>query len=169
MNIDLSDYLTEKIDSLHYESTFKIDTMDIGGRSITFTKPIFITVDINKVDGSGYLYGNIAYEYIENCARCLKEFNNKVIGVLNGRIVERSSKNEEDIEEDVIYYEGEDLDLTKYVKNTIILSMPMKSLCNENCKGLCPKCGKNLNGGKCDCVIEDIDPRLAKLKDLIID
>jgi uncharacterized protein len=53
------------------------------------------------------------------------------------------------------------------VREEIILSIPMKAVCSETCKGLCPECGQNLNEGQCDCVVERIDPRLAPLLDLL--
>lgn len=58
-----------------------------------------------------------------------------------------------------------DIDLT--VRENLLLSMPMKRLCSEECKGLCPVCGSNLNFKICRCKKKDIDPRLEALKDLI--
>jgi uncharacterized protein len=46
------------------------------------------------------------------------------------------------------------------------MAVPMKALCDEDCAGLCQKCGQNLNQGKCDCPAEEIDPRWAKLNEL---
>jgi uncharacterized protein len=59
------------------------------------------------------------------------------------------------------------IDLDKDIRDYAILAVPMKKLCSENCKGLCPKCGKNLNDDLCDCIEEIIDPRwevIQKLK-----
>jgi len=58
------------------------------------------------------------------------------------------------------------LDLTEAVRQYSLLSVPMKPLCKNDCAGLCPACGKNLNQGKCDCPAEDIDPRWSKLAEL---
>lgn len=166
MIIDLAGFLDRTNANLHFDNTLKIENIEIGGREIFFNNPIVVTVDIYRVDGSDYLNGEVTYEYTESCARCLKEFTQEVKGVLSGRLVEKNKDfNEDEVEEDVICYEGDTLDLTEHIISAIVLSLPMKSLCNENCKGLCPKCGKDLNKGKCDCVIEEIDPRLAKLKD----
>src|SRR5699024_11691418 len=67
----------------------------------------------------------------------------------------------------VIEYNNRHINLERAVINEVILALPMKSLCSSDCKGICQKCGKNLNEGKCDCEIDDIDPRLAKLKELL--
>jgi uncharacterized protein len=59
------------------------------------------------------------------------------------------------------------LDLQEAVRQYALLNTPMKPLCDENCAGLCPRCGKNLNEGPCDCPQQEIDPRWAKLKQLL--
>ncbi|WP_077367386.1 YceD family protein [Anaerosalibacter sp. Marseille-P3206] len=167
MIIDLTGFLDRTTANLHFDNTLEKESIEVGGREIIFEKPILVTVDVYRVDGSDYLSGYVNYEYTESCARCLKQFTQEVKGVLSGRLIEKTNDYDEDeIDEDVINYEGEILDLTEHIMNAIVLSLPMKSLCSEDCKGLCPKCGKDLNKGKCDCTIEEIDPRLAKLKDL---
>jgi uncharacterized protein len=55
------------------------------------------------------------------------------------------------------------LDLTEAIRQYIVTAMPMKSLCREDCAGLCPTCGKDLNQGKCGCKQEELDPRWAEL------
>jgi uncharacterized protein len=64
---------------------------------------------------------------------------------------------------------GEDgfIDLGPLVRELSLLEMPMQPICKTDCKGLCPECGQNLNEGSCDCVVDDIDPRMAALKALL--
>ncbi len=57
------------------------------------------------------------------------------------------------------------LDLTEAIRQYFLLAVPMRAVCKEDCAGLCPTCGKNLNQGKCDCG-KEIDPRWSKLADL---
>ncbi len=59
------------------------------------------------------------------------------------------------------------LDLIPALREQILLDLPMRPLCKPDCRGLCVECGKNLNEGACDCVKENIDPRLVKLKELL--
>jgi uncharacterized protein len=59
------------------------------------------------------------------------------------------------------------LDLTEGVRQYSLMAMPMKALCDEECAGLCQKCGQNLNHGKCNCPAEDIDPRWSELTKLL--
>jgi uncharacterized protein len=59
------------------------------------------------------------------------------------------------------------IDLTEAIRQYSLMAIPMKALCDEDCAGLCASCGKNLNEGKCDCPVEDIDPRWSKLTKLL--
>ncbi len=63
-------------------------------------------------------------------------------------------------------YEGDAVDLDELVREQILLALPTRTLCREECKGLCPECGANLNAGECDCAQKEIDPRWAALADL---
>ena len=170
MSIDLTSFLDRIVSNLHLEESLNIENIIVNGRKIDFTEPVKFTGDIYKVDEDNFLSGNINFKYKENCARCLKEFVQEINTAISGKLIEGSKKikeTDEDEEDLKIYYEGNNIDLTESVVSAIILSLPMKSLCKEDCKGLCPKCGKNLNEGKCDCVEDDIDPRLAKLKEFL--
>lgn len=62
------------------------------------------------------------------------------------------------------FYEGNGLELDDVLKEQVLLALPMKRICRDDCKGLCPRCGQNLNLGKCACKAEKIDARLAGLE-----
>ena len=68
---------------------------------------------------------------------------------------------------DLDFYSGEELDLLDLIKEQIELNLPMKPLCDDACKGICPKCGTDLNVKSCTCSVKDIDPRFESLKKLI--
>lgn len=59
------------------------------------------------------------------------------------------------------------LDLTEAIRQYAVMAIPMKVLCDKDCAGLCPKCGKNLNQGKCDCLAQEMDPRWSELTKLL--
>ena len=65
-------------------------------------------------------------------------------------------------------YRGDEVDLDDYLRGLIAVSLPVKVVCGEDCKGLCPKCGANLNRETCDCEKQWEDPRFAVLKKLKI-
>jgi len=79
---------------------------------------------------------------------------------------EKFSNNSDNKDDEIIFIDGDTIDITNIVKNNIILSLPFKKLCKDDCKGICQNCGGNLNTTSCHCKEDDIDPRLAKLKDL---
>ena len=72
----------------------------------------------------------------------------------------------EDADIGVSYYKDDQIDLGEMMREQFYLALPMKPLCNDDCKGLCPICGTNLNRGTCDCNRQWEDPRLAALKTL---
>ncbi len=169
MIINLSDLLDEVTISLNFNKKLDLDTIKVNGRDIYFTTPIEVNGNIYKASKDIVIDGQILYNYKENCARCLKELKKSVRTKLSGKLVSENRVDEEDVEADdvVIEYNNRHINLEKAVINEVILALPMKSLCSSDCKGICQKCGKNLNAGKCDCEIDDIDPRLAKLKELL--
>lgn len=111
--------------------------------------------------GEGQLHSQVQLE----CARCLESFSQPIdfhlesqfglppINPQGGTIFPIGVKGI--------------LDLTEALREQILLDLPMRPLCRPDCRGLCIKCGKNLNEGPCDCVQETIDPRLVGLKELL--
>jgi uncharacterized protein len=68
---------------------------------------------------------------------------------------------------DVCFYEGGELDLSGLLKEQVLLGLPMKTVCSEDCKGLCPKCGMDLNEGRCNCPGEAAAGETRKLGDFL--
>ena len=93
------------------------------------------------------------------CARCLKEFAKHIDMQMNVTLAEEL---QDEDNPDIFLLEGDYIDVDEVVYDSFVLSMDQKLLCREDCKGLCERCGKNLNDGPCDCRAE-IDPRLAVL------
>jgi uncharacterized protein len=106
------------------------------------------------------------------CARCLEPFEMPVaddfrifltrkFNELTDKVVDLSK---EDLDESELV--GEEIDLGAVLREQMILQIPIKPVCSEQCMGLCPECGQNLNLGSCSCLKSSIDPRLVKLKQL---
>ncbi|MDR7856369.1 DUF177 domain-containing protein [Tissierella sp.] len=168
MKIDLSSFLDEPNESFHFEGNLEIKRLDLGGRDIVIVDPIQYEGEIFNVDGEKTVDIRIAFTYSEVCNRCLAPTINKIKTILSGKLI----KGKEEIQfedegyEEILYYDTDFFDPKEYVLNQVVLSLPMKSLCSSDCKGLCPKCGADLNNTVCDCIHENIDPRLEKLKNL---
>lgn len=100
------------------------------------------------------------------CDRCLQDVSRDFcIEVTKEVDLNDASDAKEDMEELSYLIDG-DLDVDKLVYEELLVNLPAKTVCKPNCKGLCRKCGKNLNYGTCDCDTEELDPRMAKIRDI---
>jgi uncharacterized protein len=99
------------------------------------------------------------------CARCAEPVSSMLEITFEKDIA--SSADVSPDNDDYIIIEDKKLDVLPSVEEQIMLEMPSKTLCKEDCKGLCYKCGKNLNEGECSCEKHEVDPRLAILKTLL--
>ncbi|MBN1878910.1 DUF177 domain-containing protein [bacterium] len=119
------------------------------------------------------LSGQLIGQWLYQCDRCLTPFLYPVkCDVLMHYVELRSTGYDAAAVIDPEIEEPEELvtdhiNLHQALVEQMILQIPMKALCSENCKGLCPQCGENLNIRQCDCHQTDIDPRLIKLKNLL--
>ncbi len=106
-------------------------------------------------------FGDIPYRTV--CDRCLAEIKTS----LHFDYVRDVQKT--DVTEDfegIVLSADEQLDIEQELKNEVLISFPAKHLCKEDCRGLCPVCGCNLNEQKCSCVQKELDPRLEVLRNL---
>ena len=101
------------------------------------------------VDGEGVLslegYAKVPFKFV--CDRCNGAFQRDLFVNIAERVYPAGA-NAEDAE---LFYSRPQLDLDSLIRNVVVASFPSKVLCREDCKGLCPKCGCNLNDGECNC------------------
>ena len=106
------------------------------------------------------------------CDRCLTDVTRDVgaeFDVLNRPQSENTGADEHELKEgetEIGFYQGEAITLEDVLKEQILLAVPLKSLCREDCKGLCPQCGRNRNNEECQCEAEFEDPRWAALGEI---
>lgn len=127
----------------------------------------FVRVDgfiANTDDGKYSFKGKVNADLTLVCDSCLEPFKYKV----SFRMNEVYTKNESH-DEDELHFTGKTIDLTPAAAEGVLLNLPMKAMCCENCRGLCRICGHNLNEGDCGCDRVDIDPRLEMLRGFIND
>ncbi len=101
------------------------------------------------------------------CDRCLSPVSRRNERTFAHTLVQKLENGDSDLRDQYVVVEDGGLDLDELALADIILSLPSKFLCSEDCKGLCPACGKNLNDGDCGCKTAEIDPRLGALKQLL--
>ena len=135
----------DKVSRQEYEWVLTPKELQDGSNEVLYVKAIF---EVNSIKNRQYDFkGKLYYDMNMKCDRCLEDFRRS-------------------FEEDIYFilkrdYEGDELDIipyndlicniTDYVRDFILTSIPMKKLCKTNCKGLCEKCGMNLNQGACNC------------------
>lgn len=121
-----------------------------------------------------HVSGRVAGELIQVCARCVGEFaqpvEQKVRAVLLLDPLGQAEEAEiEAADLDESYLGGDVVDLMELLREQVLLALPNKPLCRADCRGLCPRCGVDLNHETCSCVDDTVDPRLSVLADLKID
>lgn len=99
------------------------------------------------------------------CDRCTSSFDREIVFPIDVVLVTELA-DEENEDEWVFPLEGDSADLDDIVRTVFVLNLDSKLLCKEDCKGLCHRCGKNLNDGPCNCQ-KELDPRFAALKQLL--
>lgn len=100
------------------------------------------------------------------CSGCLEDFSTNM-EVPFGENYQEDGNDDVDNEADLAYYNGDEIDIADLVRESMILAEPLKIVCSESCRGLCPHCGINLNIAECSCTDNVIDPRLAVLQQLL--
>lgn len=139
-----------------------------GQFSFTLTI-IDVAAEIKKTRQNIFLSGELETVIDTTCSRCLEPAHFPIKARFENVLLPETAPDKEERELqgedlDVTYYVGEIIDLAPLIAEQIILQIPMKVLCQESCRGLCPRCGQNLNQSSCGCVMDYIDPRLAVLK-----
>jgi uncharacterized protein len=142
--------------------------------SYRIVAPVTLGFDIYKDKQQFRLAGRVATTLELACSRCLEAFTWPVDAAFDLRYQPHSlpagaAGEEREIEEDDLstaFYEHDEIDLGQLMKEQFFLSLPMKPLCTDECRGLCPVCGTNLNRGACLCKRTWEDPRLDALRAL---
>lgn len=128
---------------------------------VVFLEPVKIEGILTNVDEDIVLDAKGETEVELPCSRCLTPIKVKIDFKLNEKFSRTGVLNEE-----TETFSGDCIDLTDVVRRNIIATLPMKVVCKDNCKGLCPKCGQDLNIKQCDCDTTCFDPRFESLRTL---
>ena len=158
----------------HFERTFQPSVFDPQDEEYRVATPVELSMDVEKAGAGVFrVHGRATTRLMLECGRCLDEMEVPVDARFELRYVpqvQNAGDAEREIAEDdlttAFYREGA-LDVVDMLREQFQLALPMKPLCAESCRGLCPECGANLNRTKCGCEPKWEDPRLAPLKALL--
>ena len=163
MILDLKHIFATENSVLEVNHSLDMSDVDFMG-NYPLKDPIKITGSVSNKASVVSLNLNIEYTFAAPCDRCgvFAQHNHTVIiDKLLATAIERQES------DTIITVPDMKLDVDEFVYSEVILDLPSKHLCNEDCKGICFKCGKNLNEGECGCNTREVDPRLAKLMELL--
>lgn len=168
MTIHLSEIISTTSKKEYYSIPIGIDTFKMNGEDygIVHKEPLTLCIS-NTGNRLILIEGKIEVTVTIPCGRCLEpvntDFSLDIHKELDFKASEEDRINELD---ETNYIDGSDLDADALVHNEILINFPMKVLCKEGCKGICCKCGKNLNHGTCDCEEGSLDPRMMAVQDI---
>lgn len=163
MIIQFSDFNSYKSRKKEINVTYDKKPLYFDGEKIEAVEALTVVGNITSIGDVLTLRASIKTKLDLKCSRCLEAF----IYPIDIEIEERFTNNNElQNYEEIMFVDGNILDITEIVENVIISTLPIKRLCTDNCRGLCYQCGKNLNEGSCNCNTNDVDLRLAKLQEL---
>lgn len=165
MKIEVFDIPEEGL-AIEVEETPKIEGVKI-------IQPFKAILRVDKRGVEVFVKGVVSGEVELQCSRCLKEYILPIKTLLEVTYHPIQNLNKEELielkrdEMDVDFYKEGLIDTEDIIRDQILLNIPMKPLCSEDCKGLCTICGTNLNYSECGCIVQEIDPRMAILQSLL--
>jgi uncharacterized protein len=161
--VNISSIREERGAAIPCAGLWEVNPADFEGLALEFQGPVVIRGKVTNT-GSGFLLeAELNLDYQVSCDRCLDETRQtQKIDIKEEFVPGR------DISDETVYgFSGDLIDLTECLRDQIILALPMKFLCSPECRGFCPKCGKNLNMEECHCSEETINHQFEAIKNLI--
>mgnify|MGYP003536819505 FL=1 len=159
MVLDLRSLFINDLATLPLDCRFDLSDVDFYGLKPP-KSPVSVKGEVFSRAGIVTLSVKCDCEYDAPCDRCGEETVKHYIVPIERVLVAELENDEND---EMILLQDFKLDLYELVYTEIVLAMPSKHLCSEDCKGICSSCGKNLNDGLCGCATNKVDPRLADL------
>ncbi len=163
MILDFSKVIKGLQNQADFESSLDLDKSFLESIECVNASDINVSGNLRKIGKRYELTLSYSGDLVFECHRCLKDVNVNLQSTVERILV---TPLETDESEDWIEIKDGVLELMPVLEEDITLNLPLQILCNEDCAGLCPQCGKDLNKGMCECEETKIDPRLEALKNL---
>jgi uncharacterized protein len=164
MRLNLRDIIHAPGSSIPFEFEMDLTQLELYGQQ-PVAEPVRVRGIVRNMAGALQLEGTASSRLHLTCDRCGKPFLREKSVPLDTLLATELEDEEND---EIVLLDGTELDLDDLAQTEFILGMDTKNLCSEDCKGLCPRCGADLNLGPCGCKPE-ADPRLAALAQLLDD
>lgn len=167
MLVNLSDVLTSEGRQVRESASLEMTSYKsrMGNYEIIEKSPVSFTFT-NIEEGKARVEGSVCLKFKAECDRCLSEVNVMLELDFDRIVASPDVTAEEEEVDDLSFMEGYQLNVETFVYNEITGNWPAKILCKEDCRGLCPECGQNLNIRDCGCDTFVPDPRMAAIQDI---
>ena len=165
MKVDLSSVIKVTGAEVKLSSTVGFGDAEFLGETYRFIEPLKVEGRVYNNGQSLTLEANVSGRMVTECARCLDEVEADVEFSVHELLSQREEGADED--ENIILFDGYEIELDDIIADHFLMNISGRYLCSDDCKGLCPVCGQNLNHGECDCDNEYIDPRWQALADIM--
>ena len=147
--------------------SYELDLSDLEfGGAHPIDQPVLVTGQVRNMAGALVLEGTAATTLHLVCDRCAKPYAREKTVRLETLLAQELADERSD--DEIVLLDGDEVDLDDVATTAFVLAMESKNLCSEDCKGICPGCGVDLNTEPCQCKPE-VDPRLAVLAKLLED
>ena len=172
MKLDLRPLLAgDRLLAFDYELPLTVDPDNSASFlwGVSFPSPMKVKGDITNTAGYMRMRLSMSVEYSAECARCLAPVTDSFSLNLEKTVATKEvlSDVDEDRLDDYAIIENGFLDMDEQLMEQLEMEFPVRILCREDCRGLCQRCGKNLNEGECGCDTREIDPRMEPLRKLL--
>ncbi len=168
MQINISEIISTNYKLQVYRPEIEMQSFCLEGDSYAFIQknPVELTVQ-NEGNSVVRFFGQVDVTLDIPCSRCLVSVPTRIAFDFDRKIDFKKVQEGqiEDLDE-TSFMEESSLDVDRFVYDEILIRFPMKTLCREDCKGLCFQCGKNLNEGECGCDRASLDPRMSAIRDI---
>ena len=164
MLLDLSKIMDSPGASVSFSTSVDLSDL-LYGTCCPVDEPVLASGSVRNTAGVLVMTGDIHTTIHGVCDRCAADFT-QTVGFPIDVVLVTELSNEENEDEWVFPLEGDSADLEDIVRTVFVLNMDSKLLCKPDCKGICCRCGKNLNHEVCSCQ-KELDPRFAALRQLL--
>lgn len=168
MQINISEIISTNYKSEVYSAYLDMQSFELDGVSYDFIRkePVQLIIR-NEGNSIVRISGEVNVVFDIPCSRCLTSVPTDMIFDFERKIDFRKLREEQsDDLDETSFMEESSLDVDRLVAGEILVRFPMKTLCRDDCKGLCFRCGKNLNEGECGCDRASLDPRMSAIQDI---
>ena len=162
MKINIASVLRNDGASQNFSGSVELGNVEFMGSALSFEGPLTINGKVLNIGGTLEISAKIRGSYKTECSRC----GEPVVMELSSELFESLENDFSDIDEECITISGNVMDISGSIEACIFGDIPMQFLCSEECKGLCPVCGINLNKNEGNCATTVYDPRFAIFRNL---